>query len=317
MDLRNEAKQEGNSILDSFLKMCYSAFVGKTISSNQNHVDLKFATSRAFALRYASNHRFNDWKPISKKNDISLFSFSKGTVHYDMPSLIGFTVLELSKLKLYETFDEFKLGFPGAKIIHGNTDSLALLLPTADVCFLTRLKSMSYLMDFSNLDPSHTLYSCEGKGIPGRFKLIHPDICEIISLGASTNSYLPACAQCKAAFTPECDECREIISSGKHHKLSGCPKTISKRISHLVYRKYITDNKPIIIEQELASEPRPIFTKQQQQTRKIFSKLKRTRHFHGNESVPLGHWRTIFPYILVSWMAFIVAQLTVYLYTIC
>jgi hypothetical protein len=92
MNLRKKAKADGNVIMDNFLKMTYSSFVGKTISTNKDHTDYSVVSSRADALRFGSNHRFVDWKMMNLKQDTSMFFKAKGTTFFNMPMVLGFTV---------------------------------------------------------------------------------------------------------------------------------------------------------------------------------------------------------------------------------
>ena len=78
----------------------------------------------------------------------------------DKPIYLGFSVLELSKLLMYETYyDKLQPCF-GQENIHlhyMDTDSFVLSVNTIDI--IKDLKSLENIFDFSNLDKNHEIFS--------------------------------------------------------------------------------------------------------------------------------------------------------------
>ena len=90
----------------------------------------------------------------------------------DQPIYLGFSVLELSKLLMYETYFE-KIqpcfGQENIHLHHMDTDSFVLSVNTKD--FIRDLKTWEDIFDFSNLDKNHELFSYKNKKVIGKFKI--------------------------------------------------------------------------------------------------------------------------------------------------
>ena len=78
----------------------------------------------------------------------------------EKPIYLGFTVLELSKLLMYETYYDKLQPFFGQEKNHlhyMDTDSFILSVYTKDI--IKDLKNLEHIFDFSNLDKNHELFS--------------------------------------------------------------------------------------------------------------------------------------------------------------
>ena len=87
----------------------------------------------------------------------------------DKPIYLGFAVLELSKLHMYETsYDKLQPYFGKEKIQSHfiDTDAFVLSVKTKDK--FRELKNQEDIFDFSNLDKNHELFSIKNKK-PVRF----------------------------------------------------------------------------------------------------------------------------------------------------
>jgi hypothetical protein len=70
---------------------------------------------------------------------------------------------------MYSTFHlVIKKIIPEAHLLFSDTDSFCLELPGS--CPEEPLEKLKHIMDFSNIDPKHPLYSTERKGVVGFFK---------------------------------------------------------------------------------------------------------------------------------------------------
>ena len=104
----------------------------------------------------------------------------------DKPIYLGFAVLEVSKLLMYETYyDKLQPNFEekNLQLNYMDTDSFVLSINTKD--FIKDLKSLEHLIDISNLDENHELFSNKNKKVIGKFKIETRKIIwidEIISL---------------------------------------------------------------------------------------------------------------------------------------
>ena len=78
----------------------------------------------------------------------------------DKPICLGFTVLELSKLSMYETYYNTLQPYFGQEKIqlyYMDTDSFVLSVNTKDI--IKDLKNLEDIFDFSILDKNHELFS--------------------------------------------------------------------------------------------------------------------------------------------------------------
>ena len=93
----------------------------------------------------------------------------------DKPIYLGFTVLELSKLLMYETYyDKLQpyFGHENIQLHYMDTDSFVLSVNTKDI--IKDLKNPEDIFDFSNLDKNHELFSNKNKKVIGFFKIETP-----------------------------------------------------------------------------------------------------------------------------------------------
>ena len=92
----------------------------------------------------------------------------------DKPIYLGFALLELSKLHMYETYSKLQPKF-GAKNLHlhyMDTNSFILSVKTKDL--IQNLKHLENIFDFSNLNKNHELFINRNEKVVGRFKLETP-----------------------------------------------------------------------------------------------------------------------------------------------
>ena len=91
------------------------------------------------------------------------------------PIYLGFTVLELSKLLMYETYyDKLQpyFGQGNLNLHYMVTDSFVLSVNTKDI--VKDLKNLEDIFDFSNIDKNQELFSSKNKKVIGKYKLETP-----------------------------------------------------------------------------------------------------------------------------------------------
>ena len=92
--------------------------------------------------------------------DCDSYTFKQKEVLMDKPIYLGFTVLELSKLLMYETYYDILqpyFGQENIQLYYMDTDSFALSVNTKDI--IKDLKNLEDIFDFSNFDKNYELYS--------------------------------------------------------------------------------------------------------------------------------------------------------------
>ena len=92
------------------------------------------------------------------------YTFRENEVKMDKPIYLGFSVLELSKIHMYETYYDILQPYFGQKNIqlqYVDTDAFVLSLKSKDI--IKDLKNLEGKFNFSNLDETHELFSIKTK----------------------------------------------------------------------------------------------------------------------------------------------------------
>ena len=148
------------------------------------------------------------------------YTFRQNEVLKDKPIYLGFTVLELSKLHMYETYYDILQPYYGQENIqlhYFDTDAFVLSLKTR---YYQRFKNLENIFDFSNLDKNHELFSNKNKKGIGKFKIETPKniwINEFICLRSKMYAF-------------KCGD-------DSKNKLKGISKSQSKNIKFEEYKK--------------------------------------------------------------------------------
>ena len=103
------------------------------------------------------------------------YTFKKNEVVMDKAIYVGFAILELSKLHMYETYyDTLQpyFGQENLQLHYIDTDGMILSMKTKDI--IKVLKNLEDIFDFSNLDENLELYSNRNKKGIGKFKIETP-----------------------------------------------------------------------------------------------------------------------------------------------
>ena len=93
----------------------------------------------------------------------------------DKAIYVGFAILELSKLYLYETYYDTLQPYFGQENLQLHfidTDGMILSKKTENI--LKDLKNLEEIFDFSNLNQNHELFTIKNKKVIGKFKIETP-----------------------------------------------------------------------------------------------------------------------------------------------
>ena len=171
---RNMAK---NDFEKDFYKLLNNAFYGKTMENVRNRLGLKIFKKDEYKkiIKYQSRLTFDGIHKSYENCDS--YVFRKNEVLMDKPIYLGFVVLELSKLHMYETYyDKLQpyFGQENIQLHYIDTDAFVLSLKTQDI--IKDLKNLEDIFDFSNLDKNHEheLFSERNKKVIGKFKIETP-----------------------------------------------------------------------------------------------------------------------------------------------
>ena len=145
------------------------------------------------------------------------YTFKKNEVAMEKAIYVGFSILELSNLHMYETYyDTLQpyFGQENLQLHYIDTDGMFLSMKTKDIN--NDLKNLEVIFDFSNLDKNHELYFERNKKVIGKFKLETPKniwIDEFVCLRSKAYSF-----KCKDNKEDENKIKRISKSQSKHIK---------------------------------------------------------------------------------------------------
>ena len=215
---RNKAK---NDFEKDFYKLLNNAFYGKTMENVRNRLKIKFIEKDDYReiIKHQSKLTFNGIHKSYENCDS--YTFKQNEVLMDKPIYLGFSVLKLSKLHMYETyFDTLQpyFGQENIQLHYMDCDSFVMSIETQNI--INNLKNLDDLFDFSNLDKNHELFSNKNKKVIGKFKIETPKniwIDEFIALRSKMYAF----------------KCRD----DSKNKLKGISKSQSKNIKFEEYKK--------------------------------------------------------------------------------
>ena len=215
---RNEAK---NDFEKDFYKLLNNAFYGKTMENVRNRLKIKFIKKDDYKkiIEYQSKLTFNGIHKTYENCDS--YTLKENEVTMDKPIYLGFSVLKLSKLHMYETYyDKLQpyFGQENIQLHYMDCDSFVLSIETQNI--INDLKNLENLFDFSNLNKNHELFSNKNKKVVGKFKIEAPKniwIDEFVALRSKCYAF-------------KCN-------NDSKNKLKGISKSQSKNIKFEEYKK--------------------------------------------------------------------------------
>ena len=169
---RNKAK---NDFEKDFFKLLVNAAFGKILENVRNRLNLELIKKGDIKkiIKQQSKLTFNGIQKSYENYDT--YTFKKNEIVMDKAIYVGFAILELSKLHMYETYyDTLQpyFGQENVQLHYIDTDGMILSMKTKDI--IKDLKNLEDIFDFSNLDENHELFSNKNKKVIGKFKIETP-----------------------------------------------------------------------------------------------------------------------------------------------
>ena len=208
-----------------FFKLMNNAYYGKTCENIRNRQEVHLLKDLEKITNYHNKPNFSDEKIFDE--NLAALLMRKTRMKFDKPIYIGATVLELSKLLMYEFYYDILQPYFGEKnleLLYMDTDSFVLKIKTDD---LNRdLYKLRESFDFSNYPKDHPLFDSTKKKIPGYFKdeLGGEEMIEFIALRSKMY-----------AFRTKDSEEKKLKGISKH--------VIKKHITFEDYKKCLFDEK--------------------------------------------------------------------------
>ena len=158
-----------------FYKLLKNAFYGETTENVRNRLKTKFIKKDDFReiIKQQSKLTFSG---IHKSyENFDSYTFRQNKVLMDKSIYLELSVLELSKLLMYETYYDNLQPYFGQKNIqlhYMDTDSFLLSVISKDI--IKDLKNLEDVFDFSNMNENHELFSNKNKKVLVKFKIETP-----------------------------------------------------------------------------------------------------------------------------------------------
>ena len=208
-ELRKLAK---NDFEKDFVKLMNNAVFGKTMENIRKHRDIKLVTTDKRRNKLVSEPNYHMINYISE--DLSIIEMNKTKVKMNKPIYLGLSILEISKLLMYEFWYDYMKSKYGnnVKLCYMDTDSLIMNIKTEDF-YKDIANDVEKRFDTSNYEVDRPLSTGKNKKVIGLMKdeLGGKIITEFVTLRPKTYSYLT-------------DDCKE------DKKAKGTKKCVIKRM---------------------------------------------------------------------------------------
>ena len=187
-ELRKVAK---NDFKKDFFKLMNNSVFGETMENIRKHRDIKFVTPNKRRSKLVSEPSYHTINYISE--DLSIFAMNKTKVKMNKPIYLGLSILEISKILMYEFwYDYMKPKYNNnIKLCYMDTDSFIMNVKTEDF-YKDISNDVGNRFDMSNYEVDRPLSTGKNRKVIGLMKeeLGGKIITEFVTLRPRTYSYL-------------------------------------------------------------------------------------------------------------------------------
>ena len=187
-ELRKLAK---NDFEKFFLKLMNNAVFGKTMENIRKHKDIKLVTTNRRRSKLVSEPNYHTINYISE--DLSIIKMNKTKIKMNKPIYLGFSILEISKLLMYEFWYDYmkpKYG-ENIKLCYMDTNSFIMNIKIEDF-YKDIADDVEKRFDTSNYEVNRPLHTGKNKKVIGLIKdeLAGKIIAEFVALRPKAYSFL-------------------------------------------------------------------------------------------------------------------------------
>ena len=154
-------------------KLMNNAFFGKTMENVRDRTNLEFIDHSQIDQIIKRQSKLSFKGIVDHYSKFSVYKFDKEKTVFDKPIYLGFTVLELSKLLMYEFYYNKLQPYwkQSIQLHYMDTDSFTLSFDTNHQELINFLQENKDEFDFSELHPSDELYNPINKKVIGKMKI--------------------------------------------------------------------------------------------------------------------------------------------------
>ena len=187
-ELRKLAKDDFEKDL---FKLMNNAVFGKTMENIRKHRDIKLVTTDKKRIKLVSEPNYPTMNYISE--DLSIIEMNKTKVKMNKPIYLGFSILDISKILMYEFwYDYMKPKYnDNIKLCYIDTDSFVMNIKTEDF-YKDVSNDVQKIFDTSNYEVNRPLPTGKNKKVIGLMKdeLEEKIVTKFVTLRPKTYSYL-------------------------------------------------------------------------------------------------------------------------------
>ena len=192
IDMNNELRKVADSDFEKdFYKLMNNVVFGKTMENIRKHRDIKLVTTDKKRSKLVSEPNYHTINLISE--DLSIIEMKKTKVKMNKPIYLGLSILEISKILMYEFwYDYMKPKYDNnVKLCYMDTDSFIMNIKTNDF-YEDIANDVGNRFDTSDYEVNRPLPMGKNKKVIGLMKdeLGEKIITEFVTLRAKTYSYL-------------------------------------------------------------------------------------------------------------------------------
>jgi len=169
IDLCTEQRKAARTEFEADLaKLQANATFGKTIEQKRNRVNVRLIADENKFLKAVGKPSFRKCEIINE--DLVMVRGAQQKVKMDKLVGVGFSILELSKLTMYEFYYNYLKDHYGdkCKLLFTDTDSLCCEIETEDI--YAEMALNLDMFDTSNFPPDHPLFSMQNHRVLGKMK---------------------------------------------------------------------------------------------------------------------------------------------------
>ena len=160
--------QAANDFEKDFLKLLVNSVFGKTMENLRKRVNVKLVNDVKQLKKLTASPSFDHFRFFT--NELVAVNMKKPTLYLNRPIYVGFAILDLSKVLMYDFHYNYIKAKYGEKatLLFTDTDSLCYNIQTEDI--YRDMQEEADLFDTSEYPPDHFLFSTRNKKVLGKFK---------------------------------------------------------------------------------------------------------------------------------------------------
>ena len=167
IDFNNEkTKNAANDFEKDFFKLMINSVYGKTMQNLRKRINVRLVNNAEDFLKYTSKPTYITHKIFGK--DYAAIHEIKPVLVLNKPIYVGFTVLDLSKWKMYDFHYNFIKKNFNAELLFTDTDILAYEIQSKNV--YDEFFKWKDLFDFSNYPKDSKFFDPTNKKVIGKMK---------------------------------------------------------------------------------------------------------------------------------------------------